>query len=136
MNVIYIPNISNLWLLSYMFFLFNLNLKAEHAFKPIPEFFQINPEYPKHDTIKETLFIISGSFLIPSNAEFRKNQLKKLGFKNVHVKNFKDSEYYSVVVDSINYREEAIPIENRLRELKQAFFVKDLNVKYNGLENK
>lgn len=77
------------------------------------------------DTIRPSVFIISGSFLIPSNAANRKNELARLGFKNVYIKNFTDSEYYSVVVDHFNNEEEAQALGDKLRGLKQAYFIKN-----------
>lgn len=77
------------------------------------------------DTITPSFYIISGSFLIPSNAANRKNELARLGFKNVYIKNFSDSEYYSVVVDHFSDENKAIQLGEKLRGLNQAFFIKN-----------
>lgn len=77
-----------------------------------------------NDTLTPTFYIISGSFLIPSNATNRKNELARLGFTNVYIKNFSDSEYYSVVVDHFSDENKAIQLGEKLRGLNQAFFIK------------
>jgi len=70
-------------------------------------------------------FIISGSFLIPQNADNQLKILKNQGFNKAYKYNFPQTEYYSVVVDSFNPGDtlHKILIEQLLRS-KQTYFIK------------
>ena len=79
--------------------------------------------------IKDTsrCFLISGSFLIPQNADNQLKNLKNRGFKKAYTYNFPQTEYYSVVVDTFNSEDtlHKILIDELLRS-KQNYFIKCL----------
>ncbi|MBK6546521.1 MAG: hypothetical protein WAR77_12875 [Saprospiraceae bacterium] len=71
-------------------------------------------------------YLISGSFLIPKNADTQVNKLLKLGFTKAYKYNFPNTEFYAVVVDTFTNQER---IEKTILELssnKLEFFTKCL----------
>lgn len=69
-------------------------------------------------------YIIAGSFLIPSNADRKVATLKEAGFQKAYRYNFKESEYYSVVVDSFEKSNENLDVLHKLRQKKIEYFIK------------
>lgn len=70
-------------------------------------------------------YIIAGSYLIPKNAEKQVLKLKKLGFNKCYKYNFRESEYYSVVVDTFKLPSECNALIARLQINKIDYFIKN-----------
>ncbi len=72
-------------------------------------------------------YLISGSFLVPSNADTQVKRLHKLGFNQAYKYNFPQSEFYAVVVDTFNPKDTIIVgLIEKLIQTKQEYFVRCL----------
>jgi hypothetical protein len=70
------------------------------------------------------MYLVAGSFLIPSNADKQLQKLQKLGFNKSYIFNFRDSEFYSVIVDTIKVPADTLALKQQLSEFKVEHFIK------------
>lgn len=45
-------------------------------------------------------YTICGSFIVPDNAKKQLKALQKIGYSAAYIRNFNESEFYSLVIDS------------------------------------
>lgn len=79
------------------------------------------------DTLKALTYIVAGSFLVPKNAQKQQEKLLKIGFHNAFMYTFHESEYYSVVVDTLRKPSDISKLIHKLQLLNIDYFIKYTN---------
>ncbi|MBV6471956.1 MAG: hypothetical protein JPMHGGIA_00207 [Saprospiraceae bacterium] len=76
------------------------------------------------DTLGPKLYIVSGSFLVPQNAEKRIRELHKSGYRRAGIVVFPESEFYAAVIDSFADEASANKLVAKLQSARIPYFIK------------
>ncbi|MCC6754527.1 MAG: SPOR domain-containing protein [Saprospiraceae bacterium] len=116
-----------MYLLIYPFWAWAPQLPAlpePDNFKPNHHWPAWSPTLSAPDTLTPKFYIVSGSFLVPQNAEKRIRELHKAGYRSAGIVVFPESEFYAAVIDSFADEALANKLAVKLQIARIPYFIK------------